>query len=508
MAVGFSSIPASGWKLPLISIEVDGSQAGTAVQKLFALLTGYKLASGTAAPGVPVAVGNAAQAKVLFGDGSMLERMFARFFTINRSQIVFCLPLDAPSAGTTATATVTLSGTITAAGVFSLYVAGQRVQVGIAAGTATAAGAAVAAAVNASPTLPVTATAATGTVTLTAKHKGVAGNDINVTDSFLGVNGGEILPTGMSVAYSGSGFLAGGTGVPDWTAAIAALGDEPYEYVGMPFTDTGSIAAWATEYGFGQSGRWGWMREVYGVVMSARRDTYSGHMVWGATNNSGVVSVMELEQLVPAPAWEVAAAYCARAAEALTADPARPLQTLVLTGILPAPRQNRFSKTERNGLANTGLAIQTVVGGEIQIQREGTTYQLNSYGQLDNAYDLLTTLCTLAAIFRRMQQAITNKFPRHKLANDGTNFGPGQAVVTPKIMKGELVAQYRQAEVDGLVENTDLFKKNLIVERNANDPNRMDVLWPGDIVNGLRFFAVLAQFRLQYPQTEPVFAAA
>ncbi len=48
------------------------------------------------------------------------------------------------------------------------------------------------------------------------------------------------------------------------------------------------------------------------------------------------------------------------------------------------------------------------------------------------------------------------------------------------------------------MENFDLFQKHLIVERNQNDPNRLDVLFPPDYVNQLRVFAVLNQFRLQY----------
>jgi phage tail sheath gpL-like len=36
------------------------------------------------------------------------------------------------------------------------------------------------------------------------------------------------------------------------------------------------------------------------------------------------------------------------------------------------------------------------------------------------------------------------------------------------------------------------------VERNINNPNRLDVLLPPDLVNQLRIFAVLAQFRLQF----------
>jgi phage tail sheath gpL-like len=42
------------------------------------------------------------------------------------------------------------------------------------------------------------------------------------------------------------------------------------------------------------------------------------------------------------------------------------------------------------------------------------------------------------------------------------------------------------------------FRAHLIVQRNADDPNRLDVLFPPDLVNQLRIFAVLAQFRLQY----------
>jgi phage tail sheath gpL-like len=130
--------------------------------------------------------------------------------------------------------------------------------------------------------------------------------------------------------------------------------------------------------------------------------------------------------------------------------------------------------------------------------RESTTYQKNLYGQGDDAYELVPTLATLAALFRSQRHAITSKYPRHKLADDGTRFGAGQAIVTPKIIKAELIAQYRADEFLGRVENAQAFKRNLIVERNSNDPNRVDVLYPPDLINQMRIFAVLAQFRLQY----------
>jgi phage tail sheath gpL-like len=120
------------------------------------------------------------------------------------------------------------------------------------------------------------------------------------------------------------------------------------------------------------------------------------------------------------------------------------------------------------------------------------------YGFGDDAYELVTTLATLAKLIRNQRHAITTKFPRHKLANDGTRFGPGQAIITPGIAKAELIAQYRMDEYNGLVEDTRNFKRHLLVERDPNNPNRLNVLYPPDLINQLRIFAVLAQFRLQY----------
>jgi phage tail sheath gpL-like len=141
---------------------------------------------------------------------------------------------------------------------------------------------------------------------------------------------------------------------------------------------------------------------------------------------------------------------------------------LSLDSILAAPNHERFALTERNNLAGVGLATQATGADKVPlIQRESTTYQKNLYDQNDDAYELVTTLATLAAVLRRQKQAITSKFPRHKLADDGTRFGPGQAIVTPKIIKAELVAQYRLDEFIGLVENGTAFKNNLIVERDT-----------------------------------------
>ncbi|MCZ8565967.1 phage tail sheath C-terminal domain-containing protein, partial [Shigella sonnei] len=47
-----------------------------------------------------------------------------------------------------------------------------------------------------------------------------------------------------------------------------------------------------------------------------------------------------------------------------------------------------------------------------------------------------------------------------------------------------------------LVENLDTFKKNLLVERNTKDRNRLDVMCTPDLVNQFRFMAAQIRFIL------------
>ena len=107
-------------------------------------------------------------------------------------------------------------------------------------------------------------------------------------------------------------------------------------------------------------------------------------------------------------------------------------------------------------------------------------------------------LSNLRELLLRMRAAITSKYPRHKLGVDSVNYGPGQKIMTPSLGKAELVAEARQAEYDGLLQNLAAFKANLIVALDDNDPTRLNVLWAPQLMGQLRQFNVLAQFRLLY----------
>lgn len=501
MPISFNNIPAN-IKVPLYWVEIDPSMAGLPTINLRTLLVGVMTADGSATPDIAIPIGSQALANQAFGEGSELARMFKAFYANNFANEVWGLPVAEPTGAVTATGMVTITAPPTAAGTIALYICGDSIPINIATtDTVDDIATAIETAINSytDNPLPVTAHAIAGAVTLTSTFKSVNANEISVSMNYYGSRGGEQTPLGLGITLPATGFLTGGTGTPDFTNAILNMGEEPFEYVAMPYTDSDSLFAWDQEYGFTDQGRWGWERELFGMVFSAERGTYADLLLFGDQYNSGVETIMGFEVGSPSPSFEWAAAYTAKAQRALINDPARPLQSLSLNQIKVAPIGQRFDFIELNSLALNGIAIQQV-GSDNQpmILREQTTYQLNLYGQSDDAYELVTTLSTLATLLRNQKAAVTSQFPRHKLADDGTKFGPGQAIVTPGIIKAELISQYQIDMYNGLVENLAAFKQYLMVERDSNDPNRVNVLYPPDLINQLRIFAVLAQFRLQY----------
>jgi phage tail sheath gpL-like len=499
MAVSFNNLPAN-IRVPLFYAELDNSQAGTFAFQSRSLLIGQKLAAGTAAANIPLMVTSLAQAKALFGQGSILAMMMETYRKNDSFGEVWCLPVADNGGGTAATKTLTVTGPASANGTIPLYIGGEYVGVGVRSGdTADEIAASIAAAIAEMPDLPVTA--ATGAdpnehvVTLTFRHKGTQGNDLDVRIAYAGPSDGEALPAGVGIVIAAG---ANGATDPSLTTALANLGDSEFDFIALPFTDTTVLDA-VKEMMDDQTGRWSWAKQIYGGVYSAKRASVANLSTFGNARNDPHVSVMGFNDS-PSPVWRWAAAYAAQAAKSLTIDPARPLQTLPLVGIKAPPISSRFTIMERQTLLFDGVATYSVrADGTVQIEREITTYQKNAYDQPDNSYLDVQTLYTAATVLRRMRQAVTSKFGRHKLAGNGTRFGAGQAITTPNIIRAELIAQYAAMEELGLVENSDLFKENLIVERNADDPTRVDILWPGDFVNQLRIFAVLAQFRLEYP---------
>jgi len=478
MAISFLSIP-SAIRTPGAYVEYNGSNAvqGPQILNFRALLIGTKTSAGTAVANTLVLVTSVAQAKTLFGAGSVLTGMFEAFIAQNSFTEVWAMPVDENASGVAASGSITLSGSASAAGTLSLMIAGRSVQVGVASGNNNVAIAtAAAAAINADTDLPVTASALSGAVTLTAKSKGETGNDIDIRVNYYD---GESTPSGVTVSISA---MASGATNPSLTAAIAALGDEWFQIVGSAFRDASNLAALKAE----MDSRWGPIRSIDGHIVAAASGTVGAMTTLGGTFNDKHLTIMSTQKS-PTPAYEAAAESAAIAAYYASIDPARPLQTIEYAWMKAPQRADRYTLSERNTLLYSGIAtLRVSTSGAVSVERMITTYKTNAAGGSDPAYLDIETLMTLQYIRYDWRNYILRKFPRHKLGSDGTRYGPGQAIMTPKLMKAEAVAKFRDWENLGLVEGFEQFKRDLIVERNASDPNRLDVVLPTDLINQLR----------------------
>ncbi len=505
MTINTSPIPAgNAIRVPLFYVAFDNSQAAVSdTQASKVLLLGQTLNQLPLQLSEAISVGTVQAAT---GRGSYIDRMFRTYRLADAASEVWFLPVPDGTGAAAATQILTFLGAVTATSTLALYIAGQPVPVLTLIGTTAAQVATlVAAAVNAALDLPVTA-AVIGTgnqsVTLTARHVGALGNAIDVRINYRGLRNGESTPPGLTVALNSP---MTGTQDPDLTGVGAIIGDLQFDAIVCPYSSSAALAAMTVMMSFA-AGRWSYSRQSYGHVWSAVAGVSTATLpaaaelqAVGAGLNDPHLTVVGYYDS-PTPPWEFVADRVATSFPSLSADPGQPTQTLQQTSALAPPASSRFPFAVQNSLLSNGIALSSYDdAGNVYVLRDTTTYQSNAFGTSDLSYTDTETMYLLMEVTRRLKAAVTTKFSRVKIVNDGTAFGPGQPMVTPKMIKAELVAEYASMEDDGLVEDTAVFTAGLKVERDSSNPSRVNILYDPYLVSGLRIFAVLNQFRLLDP---------
>lgn len=492
------SLPDNNILTPLFWGAIDNSQANSAQAVQRTLIIGQMLDTGTTPDSIAVPCGSPQMASDLAGAGSMVAEMASIYMANDTGGNVYLLPLADSAGSAAAEGKVEISTVPTANGVLSLYIGGTLVPLTVVTtDTTSAIGKALAAAINANTHLPVTAASVdasgTATVTLTAKNKGDVGNTIDLRLNYQGSAGGERTPAGLTVTLTA---MADGAGTPDLTDALGSLKDKTFDFIVLPYSDTTSLNALKMLMN-DDTGRWSYEKQLYGHVFAVATGTYGQLTAAGELRNNQHESLLGVSGS-PSPAYLWSAAYTGSVAPSLRADPGRPVQTLPVYGVLAPPVEAQFDQPERNNLLHSGIASYTVQDdGTVQIENLITTYQKNASGAPDNSYLEVETMFLLMYVMRNLRTLITSKFARMKLAADGTRFRPGAPIVTPSTIKGEIASAYTQMEYDGYVQDSKGFAAGLQVTQNKVNPNRVDVLWDGTLVNQLRIVALLNQFRLQ-----------
>ena len=326
-------------------------------------------------------------------------------------------------------------------------------------------------------------------ITVAAKNAGTLGNDIDFRLNYLGPAAGERTPSEVTVTTATS--VPGDTD-PSLSTAITAMGTELYDYVLCPYAGTTELDALKSEL----DDRWAYNRQVYGHVVSIKRDTEANLLIYGALRNNRHESVFGVYDY-PSPIWDILGKIGGELSNLLDNDPALPEQALPLDLILPPKvgSTGRFTLAEREALLEGGIATLSIGRTSCAIERAITTYQTNAQDVADVTYLDIQTAFTMMRCARYMKRRIVTKFGRKKLGDDNSRLPASANVVTPSIVFNELVMIYGDLIELGWVEDMSWFKANCKVVRDSNDVNRLNVLFPPDFINQLRVFATLFRFK-------------
>ena len=457
-SLGFKYFPATTWRPSGSYVEFDPSQANTATQNQRALIIGQITSAATTPANVPVLAYSQAQVNALAGVNSMLALEYAAYRLQDPFGEVWIGPLADNGSGTAATGTIVLSGTASAAGTLSIYVMGVLVPVAVSSGdTAAIVAGNLFTAINAATGISAVATVSTVTVTLTANHKGAAQNDIDIRLNYHGAQANEVTPAGLTVTITA---MSGGATNPTMTTLLANLGNQTFDFIVLPYTDTTSLTAINT-FLSDQSGRWSAISALYGHCFAAYRGTVSARGTFGATQNSQHVTILGFYDS-PTPAWLEAADWAGAHAIRLKVNPAQGVSGQAL-GLLAPPIASQDSPASRNTMLYDGISTFTVdPSGTCRIDRSVTTYQTNPSGQPDNSY--LNTNLLFQAMYaaRYINAQLTTQFiaTGKILVANGTPIPMGSPAVTPSAIFQAVVGYYAYLASIFIVQNPQTFARN------------------------------------------------
>lgn len=486
--ISFDKIPAA-LRYPGAYVEIDGSQAGLGGDIPAVLLVGLKLPSGTAPAGEIVRLSGAEDAKAKAGEGSMLAQMAAAYREADPVLDLYMLPYADNPAGVRATGTLTVTSAPSSSGTLALYIGQRRVSVAMASGqTVDQTAAAIAAAITAAGSdVPVTASAAAGVVTLTARHKGTSGNDIDLR---LGLYG-EPDPEGLGLTIAA---MSGGTGDPAPGDLTAILGQRWYRYIALGLSDAATLAAWHAE----SQAHYAPPVQAGFRVFSAHRGDYASAAAYGETKNYEHIAMLSLG-LNPTPTWEAAATLAAIAGPSLYNNPVESLEGKKLPGLVGV---SYHDWTQANSLLFKGMSVMQVAkDGSCYLKRLISMYQTRSDGSADDAFLDINAAEVMERIRYEQRMGAIKKFTGTAAAKSNEGYRPGLRITTEDDVRAYLLSLYQHTLMQeyGWCQAYDYYKAKLVVEQDSINPSRFNYRDTPVILSPFYVLAGRSQFRKAVP---------
>uniref|UniRef100_UPI000CDDDC81 phage tail sheath subtilisin-like domain-containing protein n=2 Tax=Burkholderiaceae TaxID=119060 RepID=UPI000CDDDC81 len=328
------------------------------------IIVGQRTADGTVPALKPVDVFSGDQAALYFGAGSLAHIAAVAAITANKYVSVTVIAVDDSQAGQPAKGTVEFTGPATADGAFALIIGNTRVDIAVyATDTETAIATRLAAQIAQKTALPVTADSVNGKVTLTTKNKGAFGNDIVLSQ----------LNQAAGITATITAFI-GGLNDPDIAPALAAVYGAKYNVYVTCWPTKESLTKLRTHL----DSISGPLEQRPAVSVAGTPATLATATTLAGDLDAGRITIGWHPGSVCLPA-EIAAAYAAVIAS--ETDPARPLNTLALTGLDVTPIPSQPGRTEQEKALHNGVTpFEIGPGNVVQIVRSITTYTKDAQG--------------------------------------------------------------------------------------------------------------------------------
>lgn len=425
-------------------------------------------ASDVVHPPIKQQITSATDAAARYGFGSPIHLSALQLFPTNGDGVgtipVTVYPLAEGVAAVAAEIEITVTGVATESAQYSISTNNITAAPFVAiAGDAVADVATnIAASINADLNQPVTAAAVAGVVTLTAKWKGISGNDlIAIIDG----------PTDAGVTFAITD-AAGGLIDPDITDALALMGDV-WETMVVNCLGTAEEANLDRFQSFGV-GRWGAITRkpliVFGGSTLADR---SAATAITDTRKDDYVNVQLVEPASNDLPFVVASRELARVVVVANNNPPTDYGSQQATGLTPGPDGEQWDYTERDVAVKAGTSTITVRDGVTTLSDTVTMYHpsgdpVPAYRYVVDIVKLQNTLFNLDLIFA------TDSWDGAPLIPDG-QATTNPLAKTPKAARIEVFAMLDALALAAIISDPDSAKEATIAEIDSQNPKRLNL---------------------------------
>lgn len=434
------------------------------------ILTGNKTTAGTATVTKVVEVSSVDDARTLFGAGSELFLMARAAFRVNPSVRLYAIPI-AESAGTAASATITITGTATAAGSILVDVLGERIEVAVASGDAQDTIAAnVELAIDKMTDWPVTASVATNVVTVTAKLKGPRGNFVSLRASSTAAG----VTAAASAAYLGSGATS-----DDPQAALDEIAPERFHLIVAPYQDSTQLTKYRTHV------------NTTAAPEIGKRQRFVAASIDTLANTKTVSDALNAKRLTlgwhynadDTPAM-LGAAYAGRIAAAEGRTRAKNMDGTAMPYIKPqASLADRPLGTEIDSALDSGITpFSVTTAGEVFIVRPITNYHQDASNNPDYGVLDLSKVAVSDFLADDIEVFFASEFAGYLIApDDPEGDAPPPGVLTPSMGRDAIYARLKLYE-NTLITDVDASAPNILVEIAASPAGRLNGSIPINVI--------------------------